>query len=137
MNILSLEWSVILDRVDSKKFEAVVLGWSSPIMSDPYQLWHSDNANVNNSSNYISFANPEADAIINEMRQCFDSKRRLELYHEFHRLIHEEEPYLFLFSSSSLTAISSRYQNLREFPLGHQKMILWTPRENQMKMNDL
>ena len=97
LDILSLEWSVILDRVDSRKFDAVVLGWTSPIMPDPYQLWHSDSADLPSSSNYISFSNPEADQLIEEIRTCFDEEKRMELYHKFHRLIHEEEPYLFLF----------------------------------------
>jgi peptide/nickel transport system substrate-binding protein len=132
LDILALEWSVILERVDSRSFDAVAMGWVSPIMHDPYQLWHSESAKQENSSNYINFNNPEADRLIEEIRQCFDPEKLTELYHQFHALIHQEEPYLFLFSASSLNAISKRYRNLREFPLGFSERILWVPKNEQL-----
>ncbi len=132
LDILALEWSVILERIDSRNFDAAALGWVSPIMPDPYQLWHSDSAKQENSSNYISFSNPEADRLIEEIRQCFDPDKLLQLYHQFHALIHQEEPYLFLFSASSLNAINKRYRNLREFPLGFSERILWVPKSEQL-----
>ncbi|MBR3708021.1 MAG: peptide-binding protein, partial [Lentisphaeria bacterium] len=125
------EWSVVIQRMEGRNFDAVMAGWSTPLNSDPYQLWHSKNASTAGSSNFISFSNPEADKLIEELHNSFDDETRVAIYHKFHKLLHEEQPYLFLFSQDNLVAISGRYQNLRIFPLGLPKEILWTPRDKQ------
>ena len=125
MDLLGIEWSVLVQRLENKQFDACVLGWSGSLKPDPYQLWHSSQGSVQASSNHIGFVNPKADELIEKIRVCFDSAERNRLYHEFHRLIHDEEPYLFLFSSDSLTVIRTDYQGVREFPGGIATRPLW------------
>lgn len=131
LEVLALEWSVVIQRMEGRNFDAVMAGWSTPLNSDPYQLWHSKNASTAGSSNFISFANPEADRLIEVLHKTFDDDARTAIYHKFHKLLHEEQPYLFLFSQDNLVAISGRYQNLRIFPLGLEERILWVPRDRQ------
>jgi len=137
LEILSLEWSVMLERVDKQDFDAVRLAWRMGISDDPYQIWHSDTIGQEGSSNFISFKNDEADRLIMEIRTCFDLDKRTELYHKFHRLIHEEEPYLFLFSSYDLFVINKRYQNVKEYPLGVYQNTFWVPKDQQMAVPGL
>ena len=113
------------------------MGWRGGITPDPYQLWHSSMAEVESSSNFIGFANPEADKLIEEISLTFDQEKRNVLYHKFHRLIHEEAPYIFLVSPSSLSAVSARYRNLRIFSLGYPTKILWTPKQEQLAVPGL
>ena len=54
-----------------------------------------------------------------------DPAERNKLYHEFHRLIHDEAPYLFLFSPDNLTVIDRAYLGVREFPGGIATRPLW------------
>ena len=137
LEILSLEWSVMLERIDKRQFDAVRLAWRMSVSNDPYQLWHSDNLKIEASSNFVSFANPEADRLIMEIRTCFDLDKRTELYHQFHRLIHEEEPYLFLVSPYDLFVINKRYQNVVEYPLGVYQNTFWVPKAKQMAVPGL
>ena len=125
MDLLGIEWSVLVQRLEKKQFEACVLGWTGSLKPDPHQLWHSSYAKQPGSSNHIGFVNPRADELIEKIRVCFDSKERNRLYHEFHRLIHDEAPYLFLFSPDSLTVINKDYQGVREFPGGIATRPLW------------
>lgn len=125
MELLGIEWSVLVQRLEKKQFEACLLGWTGTLKPDPYQLWHSSQADQPASSNHIGFVNPKADELIEKIRQCFDPAERVRLYHEFHRLIHEEAPYLFLFSPSSLVVISDAYRNVRLFPGGIATRPLW------------
>ena len=113
------------------------MGWQGGITPDPYQLWHSSMADVEASSNFIGFANKEADQLIEEIRLTFDPEKRKELYHKFHRLIYHEAPYIFLVSPNSLSAVSSRYRNLQIFSLGYPNRILWTPRNRQLAVPGL
>ena len=125
MDLLGIEWSVLVQRLEKKQFEACVLGWSGSLKPDPYQLWHSSHAEQQGSSNHISFVNPKADALIEKIRVCFDPQERNKLYHEFHRLIHDEAPYLFLFSPNNLTVIDRAYLGVRKFPGGIATRPLW------------
>ncbi|MEI3003865.1 MAG: hypothetical protein V8T87_04495 [Victivallales bacterium] len=89
---------------------------------------------MNASSNHIAFANPKADELIEKIRLCFDPAERNRLYHEFHRLIHDEEPYLFLFAPHSLVAVNKRYNNRRVFRDGLKTNILWVERNRQLQV---
>jgi len=137
MMIRTVEWSVYVQKLDQRDFEVCSLGWTTSFDPDPYQLWHSSQCNASGGSNFIGFRNAEADKIIEELRGCFDTARRLELCHRFSRLLHEEQPYTFLFHPKSLTVISGRYRNVRVFPQGLAERLLWTPRSLQQALPGL
>jgi len=131
MSIKKVEWSVFVQAIGAKKFEACICGWGMGFESDPYQLWHSSQADVPESSNHVGFKNKEIDKIIGEIRTCFDLKKRIKLCHQFHKIIHEEQPYTFLFSRDALLALNGRYKNVHLFPSGLATSIIWTPKKNQ------
>lgn len=132
MELLGIEWSVLVKRLEEKQFDACALGWTGTLKPDPSQLWHSSGANQNASSNHIGFVNKQADELIERIRVCFDASERTKLYHEFHRLIHEEAPYIFLFSPYNLVVINSRYNNIRLFHSGIAQNILWVDADRQL-----
>lgn len=134
MELLGLEWSVCVQRLEKKSFDMCALGWSGGLNPDPFQLWHSSQADIEGSSNHIRFKNAEADRLIESIRVTFDASERQKLYHRFHRLVHEEQPYIFLFAPADLNALNSRYRNVREFPLGIVDTILWTPKAQQLSL---
>ena len=125
MDIKKVEWSVFVQFLGQKKFDACICGWGMGLESDPYQLWHSSQADIDESSNHISFKNAEADRIIKEIRVCFDVEKRIKLCHEFHEIMHEEQPYTFLFSPYALIAQNKKYKNVKIFPVGIPEKIQW------------
>ena len=137
MDLLGLEWSVCIQRIEKKSYDACALAWLNTLLPDPYQLWHSSQAKLDGSSNHVGFSDPAADRLIEQIRVTFDPEARKKLYHEFHRMMHREQPYIFLFSPYDLSAINNRYRNMIEFPLGIQTNILWTPRAQQMSVPGL
>jgi len=125
MKISPIEWSVYVQRLENKNFEACILGWAMGFENDPYQLWYSEEAEKPASSNHCGFVNKEADELIMKIRECFDIKERIELCHKFHALIHEEQPYTFLFSPYNLLGMNGKYRNVRVFPSGIPTNIIW------------
>lgn len=84
---------------DDKSFDALYLAWSlGQPPDDPKQLWSSSGAKEKGSSNAVGFANKEADQIIDQLLYEDDPQRRLELYHRFSQILHEEAPYTFLYT---------------------------------------
>lgn len=92
-----LEWAAQLKKVGERDFDAFTGMWQPQWEVDLYQLWHSTEADKPQSSNYTSFRSPEGDRIAEALRREFDKDRRTALCHEFHALVHEEQPYTFFF----------------------------------------
>jgi ABC-type transport system substrate-binding protein len=104
MNIQMVDWAVQQKKMDDKDFDAFTGGWAMPWDPDPYQVWHSSQADVPKGSNRVGFRNKEADKIIEEARVTFEPQKRHELFHRFHAIIHEEQPYSFFYAPKSVGA---------------------------------
>jgi len=84
---------------DNKEFDAIQLGWAlGTPPEDPRQLWHSSGAKEKGSSNAVGFSNAEIDKIIDQLDYEYDPKMRNELYHQFDKILYEEQPYTFLYT---------------------------------------
>lgn len=116
LTIRQLEWATMLKLLSGRTFDAVLLSWSMPLIQDPYQLWHSTQSEKG--SNFVGFQDPEADLLMEEARLEFDAERRAQIYKRFQRIIHEEQPYTFLFTLPSLTAVARRFENVQDYRLG-------------------
>jgi len=108
---------------DDKEFDALCLAWGlGTPPEDPRQLWHSDGAKQPGSSNIVGFSNAEADKLIDELDFAYDPVQRLRLYHRFHRIIHEEQPYTFLYTPKRLMLYREYLQNVF-IPIHRQDLI--------------
>lgn len=116
MEIRQLEWALFVKNLDDRKFDAVTLGWVFGVEQDPYQVWHSSQAEKG--SNFVGFKNSEADRIIEEGRQEFDRKSRAALYQKLHTIIDDVQPYTFLYTSPYLVALDRRFGNVNVYPGG-------------------
>jgi ABC-type transport system substrate-binding protein len=96
LNIEAADWSLMQKRMDEKKFDAFTGGWATGWDNDPYQLWHSSQADIPKGSNRVGFRNPEADTLIEELRSTFDPEKRTTMLRRLHRLIYDAQAYSFL-----------------------------------------
>ena len=117
MNLRNLEWAAFLQRLDRAEFDAVTLAWALSVEQDPYQLWHSSQINEGG-SNYVGFRNAEADGIIEQARTEFDAAKRNALYHRLNEILHEEQPYTFLFCPPATLVVNKRFHNVVVHTLG-------------------
>ena len=119
MEVRELDWSVFLEEVKSQRADAYVLGWrySLTYTPDPFQIWHSSQAK-DGGSNSIAFIDDETDKILEEYRKTFDPAKRKEMLYRFQEIIHDEQPYTFLWNPRSTQAYSRRYENVNWYPAG-------------------
>lgn len=102
-----IEWSVFLERINKRDFDALILGWSLGINPDLYQIWHSSQAEPYK-LNFVGFHNPRADELIIKIREEYDRKRQIEYTHELHRIIYEDQPYTFLYAGKWTALLDER-----------------------------
>ncbi len=98
VNTQLFEWAVFLeDFINPGKFDAVILGWQMTPDPDLYQLWHSSQSGFGQ-LNFVGFNNAEADKLIERIRRTYDAELQIQLTHQLHALIAEEQPYTFLYA---------------------------------------
>ena len=79
----------------------------------------------------MGFTNAEADRLIEAARPTFDHDKRIELYHRFHRIVHDEQPYTFLFMNKNLVVLDRRFEGVVEHKLGLDSREWWVPKGQQ------
>jgi len=124
------EWSVLLPRLTGRRFEAMVMGWGGDVIDDPYQIFHSSQIG-NGASNYVGFTNKEADRLIETARMTLDEEERSKLFHQIHRILHEEQPYTFLFERPEMRLLDKRFQNVKIHAMGLNWLEWYVPKDSQ------
>lgn len=127
-----IEFNVMLQSLKDHKFDASTLGTTSDLVQDPYQSWHSSSA-LNRGSNYGNFKNPEADKLLEDARREFDLEKRKQLYWRWQEIIHDEQPYTFMYYAEEAAAYSKRFQNVQWLPPrpGYDLQAWWVPKAQQ------
>ena len=111
------EWSVMIDLLTSRDFDAITLGWSSGVETDIYQYLHGSQTDKN-ADNFVHYVNPELDKVIDIARATVDEEKRMPLWQKAERIIYEDQPYTFLMRRQSLSFIDKRIKNLKVTNLG-------------------
>ncbi|MGB1310319.1 MAG: peptide-binding protein [Leucothrix sp.] len=111
------EWSVMLERLDQKNFDATVLGWTSGLETDVYQMFHSSQTKTNG-NNFINYKSPKLDALIEKARVEVDETKRMKIWQEAEAVFYDEQPYTFLKRSKSLVFVDQRIKNLELTNMG-------------------
>ena len=125
-----LEWSVFIENVNNRKFDAVELMWGGVIEADPYQIFHSSQIQ-GRGNNFVSFNHSKADEVLEQARRELDEEKRYALYHQFHRILHEEQPYTFLMTRPRYYFIDRRFENVIVHKLGIDPFEWYVPKGKQ------
>jgi ABC-type transport system substrate-binding protein len=112
---LSIEWAVFIkERVNKFDFDAVVLGWTTPLDPDLYQVFHSSQSGPQQ-LNFVGYDNPRADELMVRIRQEYDHAKQVAMARELHRLIAADQPYTFLYTPTALNLIDRKITRLVEY----------------------
>ena len=116
MNIQLMEWNAFIkilgERIDPKKFDACLLGWSLGLDPDGYSIWHS--SQYPNGFNFIGYRNQLVDRLLIEGRLETNQENRKQIYSKIFNQIGEDQPYLFLFFPESISGVNHRVKGLSE-----------------------
>ncbi len=115
LKLSALEFAQLIEKTEDWKFDTVLAGWSLDLNGDPYQIWHSSQADLKKSSNFIGYKNPAADHLIAAGRLEYDDAKRAVIYRQLHQIIHDDYPVSFLINTKLILIVSDRYRNVRTF----------------------
>ena len=133
VEIRTVEWAAFLKEfIDKGRFDAVILSWN--ILQDPdlYDVWHSSKAEPGG-LNFVGFKNPELDDLLERGRRMLDQTARKPLYDRIQNILHEEQPYCFLYVPMALPMVHARVMGIEPAPAGitHNFIRWWIPKSHQ------
>lgn len=131
------EWASFINFfIKNRRFETVLLGWSTGQDPDLYEIWHSSKT-LPDEFNFISYQDPKVDGLIEEGRHTFDRKRRKACYDRIQGILAEDVPYLFLYTPFSLPVIHARFKGVEPAPAGiSYNFIKWYVPQDQQRYKE-
>lgn len=118
ISIRTVEWAAFINEfVHKGRYDAVILGWN--ILDDPdlFNVWHSSSAKENG-LNFVYYKNTELDELLEKGRSMVDRDARKIVYDEVQEILHEDQPYIFLYVPYSLPMVQSRFQGIEPASTG-------------------
>jgi peptide/nickel transport system substrate-binding protein len=112
-----VDWPIMLRKLDERDFDAITLGWTGSPEGDIYQMFHSSQI-ADKGDDFMSYANAELDQVIDRARGTVDEQKRMPLWRQAHRIIHEDQPYTFLFDRLFLAFYDQRIKNIERSRIG-------------------
>ena len=113
-----LEWATFLkEHIKKRRFAAAAMAWGIGLDSDQYSIWHSSQTGPDE-FNFISYANPEVDELLERGRRtCLQSERK-RAYDRMQEILAEDQPLIFLFFRDTLPVVASRIRGIVPGPIG-------------------
>lgn len=98
VSLTPVDQSRLVQNMLTHEFDTALFRWSG--RPDPdlnaYTFFHSSNAEKKISSNYIQYANPEIDRLLDAGRMEIDSAKRIQIYNQISQILAMDLPYVFL-----------------------------------------
>jgi peptide/nickel transport system substrate-binding protein len=105
-----MEFVVFTQKLQNKDFQAAVAGWNSQIKVDLTDLWSSKS--IPDKFNFISYASPVVDSLIDAGIAEFDTQRAKQIWSEAQQIVADDAGYSFLFEQFDINALSKRFKNV-------------------------
>jgi len=132
-----IEFGLMLQGLKEHRFDSSTLQLAHGDLTDvdAYQGWHS--SATAGGINFANFRNPEADRLLEQARQEFDSEKRKQLFWKWQEIVEDEQPVTFLYYFQEPAAYSKRFQNVQWLPLrpGYDLTTWWVPKAQQKYKN--
>lgn len=124
------EWSVFIEKFQNHQYDSLVIGSGGTIEFDPYQYFHSSQI-ADRGDNTTGYNNPKVDKLLEAARRELNEDKRYAMYHEFHKIVHEEQPFTFLFIRPERAFLDKLFENVKIHTLGLNQLEWYVPKEKQ------
>jgi len=117
VKIQQMEATTYFDKVFKGEYDAAALSWILDADPDVFNTFHSSEVPPIG-LNHTFYHSAEVDSLLELGRVEFNHERRVQLYHQIHRLIHEDQPYTFVNTVPEKRPINKRIGNVTFSPRG-------------------
>jgi len=113
MNIVPLDPAMLVQRVISGNYQSVYISWDLDPDPDPFPQFHSSQFPPKG-QNFVYYANPAVDKLIEDARKELDFSKRVKMYQELHAILAADQPYTWAIQVSVKWGVNKRIRNVKE-----------------------
>jgi peptide/nickel transport system substrate-binding protein len=114
-NLLPLDLKIFVEKARNHDFDMMMGVWGGSSQSEDFtQLWHT-NSWMSKGSNYSGFGNAQSDALIDSIKFTLDESKHITLSRQLQKIIYDDQPYVFLYSSLRRNIVHRRFGNAELF----------------------
>jgi len=131
-----VEWNTFTSDLKAKNFEAAVSGWSVDFKFNPTDLFSTEA--IEGKYNYPSYSNPVADSLMKQALTTLDREEAKPLWKRYSEVIHEDQPYTFLYYLEERLGVSKRLHDVKADARGHMISASewWIPEDMQNRAGE-
>lgn len=105
-----MDFSIFYEKAFTHDFDAILGSWTqTALYEDPTQLFHTSQW-ANFGANFCGFGNAYTDSLISEVNAQLNDQEYLKKVKELQKVIHDEVPYIFLFTPKARIAVHRRFE---------------------------
>ena len=113
-NIRPLDFTVQVERLQKKQFDAAFGGWGTGADPDTSEnIWGS-----NQERNYSSYSSQEVDRLFDEARKEFDIEKRAAKYQRISQILWDDQPYTWLYYQNAYYGFNKSLRGYNFSPRG-------------------
>lgn len=101
------------DIIPNRNYDLLLYGLDYGADPDPYPFWHSSQNNTSG-MNLSNFSNKQADKLLEDARQTFDTNVRNQKYDEFRKILDEQVPYITIKPENLYYTISNKIKGVNK-----------------------
>jgi len=110
-----MEFNTLVDKNLEHDFDATLGAWGIDTSLDLTYAFHTDS--IDNGYNFGSYSNPEVDRLIDDFRRQIDPEVMGAILRTIEAILHQDQPYTFLWEPKRLTGVNRRLVNVQTNPL--------------------
>lgn len=111
-----LEWSVYVEKLTARQYDAVLIGLMSATKVDPLPAWHSSMVGPDG-FNLSCYQSPVVDDLIDRARLIAEPQQAMPLWAEFQERIVDDAPATFLWVPDRVVGVDKRLKGYRFSPV--------------------
>jgi len=112
VNPVLLEWTVMLERHKASDFDGILSAWRVGTKADLAPIW-SCKARGEGGYNRVDYCNSIVDSLNTLATGMLDFEKAKPVFYRAQRIIHDEQPYTFLYIPHNLFVVSKRFGGVR------------------------
>lgn len=106
---VAVDFNVALDNLKNHDFDIMVSAWQGVAAPEDHEQVWSTKSWATKGSNFTGWGNAQSDALIDSMKHELDETKRADMSRRFQKMVYDDQPYIFLFSSVRRIAIHKRF----------------------------
>lgn len=117
VNPVMLEWTVMLPRIKSSDFDAMISAWRVGTKADLAPIWSCESRREGG-YNRVDYCNSVVDSLNAAACSMLDFDGARPLFRRAQRIIYDEQPYTFLYVPHALNALDRRFEGSKPDAIG-------------------